>query len=37
MLENNDSYSALQMIDSLLFLGPTGTNLNDLSFCLYNP
>ncbi len=37
MLENNDSYHALHLIDSLIFLGPTGTNLNDLSFCLYNP
>lgn len=34
MLDNNDSYHALQACDGLLFTGPTGTNVNDLSVAL---
>lgn len=32
-LRNNDAYHALQAVDGLVFTGPTGTNVNDLS-CL---
>ncbi|GIX41053.1 MAG: glycerate kinase [Leptospiraceae bacterium] len=35
ILNNNDSYFALNLIDSLIKIGPTGTNLNDLSFFIY--
>lgn len=35
ILKNNDSYFALSLIDGLIKLGPTGTNLNDLSFFVY--
>ncbi len=30
-LRNNDAYHALQAVDGLLFTGPTGTNVNDLT------
>lgn len=33
-LENNNSYYALKAADSLIFTGPTGTNVNDLSLLL---
>ncbi len=33
-LENNDSYNALKVCDGLVITGPTGTNVNDLSFAL---
>ena len=36
LLRNNDSYTALNLIDSLIKIGPTGTNLNDLSFFVYD-
>jgi hydroxypyruvate reductase len=34
VLQNNDSYHALQQADSLLITGPTGTNVNDLYLLL---
>lgn len=34
MLENNDSYNALNECDGLIITGPTGTNVNDLSVLL---
>ena len=34
LLEDNDSYHGLKMIDSLIFTGPTGTNVNDISIAL---
>ncbi|PNR96203.1 glycerate kinase [Petrotoga sp. 9PWA.NaAc.5.4] len=34
VLNNNDSYHALQSIDGLVITGPTGTNVNDLTFIL---
>ena len=34
VLQNNDSYHALQECDGLIFTGPTGTNVNDLSVLL---
>lgn len=34
VLQENDSYHALQMCDGLLITGPTGTNVNDLSVVL---
>lgn len=34
VLEDNDSYHALQKIDGLIITGPTGTNVNDLSVVL---
>jgi len=36
VLYNNDSYSSLKMIDALVFTGPTGTNVNDLTVALIN-
>ena len=30
VLDNNDSYTALEKIDGLIVTGPTGTNVNDL-------
>ena len=33
VLQDNDAYHALKAVDSLVFTGPTGTNVNDLS-CL---
>ena len=34
VLQNNDSYHALQKCGGLLITGPTGTNVNDLSVLL---
>ena len=34
ILENNDSYHGLQAIDGLIFTGPTGTNVNDITLAL---
>lgn len=34
VLGNNDAYHALQAVNGLLFTGPTGTNVNDLSVAL---
>ncbi len=34
ILENNDSYHALQKTDGLIFTGPTGTNVNDVAVAL---
>lgn len=34
MLQNNDAYHALEAAGGLLFTGPTGTNVNDLSVAL---
>ena len=34
MLGNNDSYHALKAIDGLIFTGPTGTNVNDVTVAL---
>ncbi|MGI6215107.1 MAG: glycerate kinase type-2 family protein [Christensenellales bacterium] len=34
VLKNNDSYSALSAIGALIFTGPTGTNVNDLTVLL---
>ncbi len=36
VLVNNDSYDALKKIDALIFTGPTGTNVNDLTIALIN-
>lgn len=36
VLNNNDSYNALKAIDALVFTGPTGTNVNDLTVALIN-
>ena len=33
-LSENDSYHALKAVDGLVFTGPTGTNVNDLSVVL---
>lgn len=33
-LENNNAYFALQKTDGLIFTGPTGTNVNDVSILL---
>ena len=33
-LRDNDSYNALKKIGALIFTGPTGTNVNDLSCVL---
>ena len=37
VLENNDSYRALKAVDGLVFTGPTGTNVNDISIALWDP
>lgn len=37
MLENNDSYHALNAVGGLIFTGPTGTNVNDIVIGLWNP
>ncbi len=37
ILQENDSYHALQAVDGLLITGPTGTNVNDVSVALYRP
>ena len=34
LLNDNDSYRGLKMIDALIMTGPTGTNVNDLSIAL---
>jgi len=34
MLANNDSYHALKAVDGLIFTGPTGTNVNDVTIGL---
>ena len=31
-LENNDAYHFFEKLDDLLLIGPTGTNVNDLTF-----
>ncbi len=36
-LKNNDSYTALGIASDLIFTGPTGTNVNDLSVALIHP
>lgn len=36
VLSNNDSYNALKKVDGLIFTGPTGTNVNDVSVVLIN-
>ncbi|MBQ7222993.1 MAG: DUF4147 domain-containing protein [Erysipelotrichaceae bacterium] len=36
-LENNDSYNGLKTVDGLIFTGPTGTNVNDLTVALIGP
>ena len=36
-LADNDSYHALGAIDSLIFTGPTGTNVNDVAVVLIQP
>jgi len=37
MLENNDSYTALQSSGDLLITGATGTNVADLQILLIHP
>jgi len=34
VLQNNDAYTALKAVDSLVMTGPTGTNVNDLAVLL---
>lgn len=34
VLEQNDSYHALERADGLIFTGPTGTNVNDVAVLL---
>ena len=34
MMENHDSYHALEAIGGLIKTGPTGTNVNDISIAL---
>ncbi|MCL1924848.1 MAG: glycerate kinase, partial [Defluviitaleaceae bacterium] len=34
VIKNNDSYEALKQVDSLIFTGPTGTNVNDVCVIL---
>ena len=34
MLQENDAYHALQKVNGLIFTGPTGTNVNDVSVLL---
>lgn len=36
-LARNDAYHALKRIDSLIFTGPTGTNVNDVAVALLRP
>ena len=36
-LNNNDAYNALSLANGLIFTGPTGTNVNDISVLLINP
>lgn len=35
-LNNNDAYNALKISNGLIFTGPTGTNVNDVSILLVN-
>ena len=37
VLQNNDSYNALKQVNGLIFTGPTGTNVNDVSVALIDP
>lgn len=37
ILADNNAYPALKAIDHLLFTGPTGTNVNDLTIALVDP
>ena len=37
VLKDNDAYNALKKTDGLIFTGPTGTNVNDLSVVLIRP
>ncbi|TGK37503.1 DUF4147 domain-containing protein [Leptospira gomenensis] len=37
LLRKHESYSALEISDSLLFTGPTGTNVNDIQFLWITP
>ena len=37
VLAENDAYHALRAVDGLIFTGPTGTNVNDLSVALLRP
>lgn len=37
VLQDNDAYHALEKIGGLIFTGPTGTNVNDLSVVLIRP
>ena len=37
ILQNNDAYHALERCQGLLFTGPTGTNVNDVSVALLQP
>ncbi|MDW8276819.1 MAG: MOFRL family protein, partial [Anaerolineales bacterium] len=34
-LENNDSYTYFSALDDLIKIGPTGTNVNDLTFLFF--
>ena len=34
ILQNNDSYHALQKVNGLIITGPTGTNVNDVAVAL---
>lgn len=34
VLEDNDAYHALKAVDGLVYTGPTGTNVNDISIAL---
>lgn len=34
VLRDNDAWTALKAVDSLVITGPTGTNVNDVSFAL---
>ena len=37
VLENNDAYHALEQVKGLIFTGPTGTNVNDVTVLLLRP
>ena len=37
VLDRNDSYNALSQVGGLIFTGPTGTNVNDLTVALIQP
>jgi len=37
VLDSNDSYHGLQAVDGLIFTGPTGTNVNDVTIGLLIP